>query len=82
MRESEIDAAAAKAALDDFRSLDIERHAHEPLFDRIWELRDNVAAYDAAYIALAEALDAVLITCDGKLAHAPRIYASIELIDS
>ena len=41
-----------------------------PLLERMWELRHNVTAYDAAYIALAERLDAVLITCDARLATA------------
>jgi predicted nucleic acid-binding protein len=43
---------------------------HEPLLDRVWQLHANLTAYDAAYVALAEALDATLITCDNRLGHA------------
>ncbi len=79
-QEGEIDLRSAKAALDDLRSLDMERHAHEPLLDRVWALRGNMTAYDAVYVALAEALDATLLTCDGKLARAPGVGKRIELI--
>ena len=60
--------------------MDLRRHAHEPLLPRVWELRGNLSAYDAVYVALAEALDGVLITCDGPLARAPGVGAEIELI--
>jgi predicted nucleic acid-binding protein len=66
-----LDAADAAVALEDLRSLDLERHAHEPLLDRVWALRHNLSAYDAVYVALAEVLDTVLLTCDGWLARAP-----------
>jgi len=45
------------AALDDYRALDLQRHAHEPLLERVWELRDNLTAYDAVYVALTEVLE-------------------------
>jgi predicted nucleic acid-binding protein len=48
-------------------ALPAERYSHTPLIGRIWELRHNFTAYDATYIALAEAMDAVLYTCDEKL---------------
>lgn len=79
--DGDIGQAAAAAALADFRSLDLRRHAHEPLLDRVWALRRNVTAYDAVYVALAEALDAVLLTCDGRLARGARTTARVELID-
>ena len=79
-RDGELDALDARAALDDFRALDLQRHAHEPLLDRVWALRENLSAYDAVYVALAEALDAVLLTCDGRLARAPRVAARVELV--
>lgn len=60
----------AGAAIADLQDLDIDRHAHDPLLERIWELRGNVSAYDAAYLALAEVLEATLLTCDRKLAKA------------
>ena len=75
----ELAARAAEMALDDFRALDLQRHAHEPLLERVWELRKNLTAYDAVYVALAEGLRAPLVTCDARLAHAPGIRASVEL---
>ncbi len=79
VREGEIGQHTAKSALEDLKSLDIERHAHEPLLDRVWALRNNLTAYDAVYVALAEALDTTLLTCDEKLAHAPGLDKTIEL---
>src|SRR6185503_11837634 len=48
--DGEIDAAAAAVALDDLRALDLQRHAHEPLLERVWDLRKNLTAYDAVYM--------------------------------
>ncbi len=67
-------------AVDDFRAIQIERYSHEHLIERIWELRDNMSAYDAAYIALAELLRAPLVTFDSKLAGAPLHDAKVELL--
>lgn len=78
VQDGELDLGTARAALEDLRSLDLERHAHEPLLDRVWALRENLTAYDAVYVALAEALDAVLVTCDGRLARAPGVGKRIE----
>ncbi len=71
VREGEIDADAGEVALDDLRALDLQRHAHEPMLERVWELRKNLTAYDAVYVALAEVLDGVLLTCDRRLSQAP-----------
>lgn len=60
--------------------LDITRYGHEELRPRIWALRQNVTAYDAAYIAVAEALDAPLLTLDARLAAAPGHQAEVHLI--
>jgi predicted nucleic acid-binding protein len=79
-REGELDATAAAVALDDLRALDLRRHSHEPLLDRVWDLRENLSAYDAVYVALAEALDSVLLTCDGRLARAPGTAPRVELV--
>jgi predicted nucleic acid-binding protein len=79
-QKGEIDAAEAAQALADLRALDLQRHAHEPLLDRVWELRENLSAYDAVYIALAEVLDTIMLTCDGPLARAPGMAARVELI--
>jgi len=69
-----------EAALSDLADLDIVRHPHEPLLARMWRLRDNLTAYDAAYVALAEALDAPLVTLDARLARSPGHSAVVDLI--
>ena len=80
VRDGEIDRGGAASVLDDLRSLDLERHSHEPLLERAWELRENLTTYDAVYVALAEALDTTLLTCDGKLARAPGMAERVELV--
>ena len=80
VRECEIDAGSAASALEDLRALDVQRHSHEPLLDRVWALRDNLTAYDAVYVALAEALGTTLLTCDGRLARAPGMARRVELV--
>ena len=80
VREGEIDPASAASALDDLRSLDLERYPHEALLDRVWALRENMTAYDAVYVALAEALDTTLLTCDGRLARAPGMSQRVDLV--
>jgi len=70
----------AEEALRDFADLDITRYPHEDLLRRIWALRKNVTAYDAAYVALAEALGAPLLTADEKLARSPGHKARVEVI--
>ena len=80
VRSGQIDARRGAQLLDDLRDLDLERHGHEPLLDRIWTLRENLTAYDAVYIALAEALDTTLLTCDRRIATAPRLSRRVELI--
>lgn len=54
------------------QDLALERSPHEPLLPRMWELRRNATAYDAAYLALAEALGAPLVTCDARLVGAAK----------
>ena len=66
-------------ALLDLADLPLARYAHDPLLPRIWELRHNVTAYDAAYLALAEALRAPLVTCDARLASAPGHSADVQV---
>ena len=70
----------AAEALQDFLDLPIERYPHDLFLIRIWQMRHNVTAYDAAYIALAEALDAVLITTDVRLASASGHDARVEVV--
>ncbi|HUF11462.1 MAG TPA: type II toxin-antitoxin system VapC family toxin [Longimicrobiales bacterium] len=75
-----VEARRAFAALAVHRAVRLERHAHESLLPRIWELRHNLSSYDAAYVALAEALDAPLVTCDERLAAAPGHRARVEVL--
>ena len=66
-------------ALEDLANIMFVRYPHTSLIQRIWELRENVTAYDAAYVALAEALDTPLVTMDARLAQAPGHNAAVEL---
>ena len=66
-------------ALTDLAGFPIHRYPHDVLLPRIWELRHNVTAYDAAYLALAEALPAPLVSCDGRLASAPGHAVNVEV---
>ncbi len=72
----------ADLALADLISLPMDRARHRPLLPRVWQLKDNVTAYDAAYVALAEALDVPLLTADTRLAAAPGPRCVIELLTS
>lgn len=69
---------AADARLD-LAALPLRRYPHLPLLERAWELRHNVSAYDAMYVALAELLDVPLVTCDAPLARAAGVRAQIEV---
>src|SRR5579883_1064307 len=71
----EIEAERGRAALVDLAEFPLTRYQHNFLLPRIWALRNNVTAYDAAYVALAEALDAPLLTRDRRLAAAPGHHA-------
>lgn len=75
-----LDEETAAAALRRWRDFDLERYPHEPLLDRIWQLRANVSAYDAVYVALAEALSDVLVTGDRRLARVPGLAVGIETV--
>ena len=75
----EISETRARTALSHWCSLDIQRYPHLPFLDRIWTLKENLSAYDAVYIALAEILAAPMITGDQKLAKAPGTSAKIEV---
>lgn len=79
-RAGDITAARGEQAIRDLADLPLERHSHEPLLGRIWQLRNNVTAYDAAYIALAEALDAPLLTLDSALTRVPGVRIPVEVV--
>jgi predicted nucleic acid-binding protein len=76
----EVTRSRAQQALDDHAGLVIERYPHRELLARIWQLRQSVTAYDAAYVALAEALNAPLLTCDAKLGGSHGHRARIEVV--
>jgi predicted nucleic acid-binding protein len=76
----EMDAERGREALRDLTDIPINRYPHDVFLPRIWELRPNMTAYDAAYVALAEILPAPLLTRDTRLASAPGHAAIIELI--
>jgi predicted nucleic acid-binding protein len=68
-----------REALMDLVDFPVHRYPHDVLLPRIWELRHNVTAFDAAYVALAEILAAPLVTCDARLGAAPRHAAKVEV---
>lgn len=72
--------AAVPRALRHLASFPIRRMPLAPLLERMWQLRDNLTAYDAAYVTLAERLDGPLITCDVKLAAASGPRCAFDLI--
>jgi len=80
VRGGKVEAGRAGGLLADMATLPVVRYAHEPLLARIWELRDNLTAYDAAYVALAGAAEATLVTCDARLGRAPLTGVTIEVI--
>jgi len=76
----QVEAARCQDALDDLQDFSLRRYQHDVLLPRVWELRHDLTAYDAAYVALAEALDATLLTRDRRLAAAPGHRARVELV--
>ena len=81
VRAREVSADRAAEAISDLADLDLHRHPHLDLLTRAWKLRENVTAYDAMYVALAEALDAAVVTCDAPLATAPGHHARIDVVE-
>jgi predicted nucleic acid-binding protein len=75
-----LDGRRAGLALTDLAELPLRRAPHLPLLARCWELRDNFTVYDAAYVALAEVLDAPLVTADSRLGRAPGTTCQIEVL--
>lgn len=69
-RAGRLDERRSAQALTDLSALPLRRAPHLPLLPRVWELRENLSAYDASYVALAEALDTVLVTADGRIERA------------
>ena len=80
VRTGEVSPDRAAEAIADLADLGLHRHSHVDLLTRAWKLRENITAYDAVYVALAEALEAPIVTCDAPLAKAPGHRARIEVI--
>jgi predicted nucleic acid-binding protein len=76
----QLDDRRAELALTDLAELALRRAPHKILLWRCWELRHNLTMYDAAYVALAELVDAVLVTADARLAQAPGVVCRIQLL--
>jgi predicted nucleic acid-binding protein len=81
VRAGEMSPDRAADAMADLAALDLHRHPHLDLLTRAWKLRENVTTYDAMYVALAEALDAPMVTCDKALAQAPGHHARMEVFE-
>jgi predicted nucleic acid-binding protein len=79
VREGALTPRRAEEAIEDLAALRITRHAPLLLMQRMWRLRQNLTAYDAAYVALAEELNAPLITRDHRIAAAPGHKAAVEV---
>lgn len=79
VRDRTVSPKRAQEAIDDLAALRITRYAPVLLLQRIWQLRQNLSAYEASYVALAEKLQAPLITRDHRLAAAPSLRAAVEI---
>ena len=78
----EVDVPSAKQALDTWRRTSVRRYAALPQLERVWELREDLSAYDAGYVALAEALGCPLVTADRRLGGAPGPRCPITVVPS
>ena len=76
----DVDDDRGRELLSDLRVFPMIRHPHHPFLGRAWELRLEISAYDALYVALAEALDAQLLTRDRRLASAAERYVTVEVV--
>lgn len=79
-RAGRIDDRRSGQVLTDLAALPLRRVSHRPLLPRVWALRENLTAYDAAYVALAEALNALLLTADGPLGRASGVRCEVEVL--
>ncbi|MDR1767646.1 MAG: type II toxin-antitoxin system VapC family toxin [Propionibacteriaceae bacterium] len=79
-RAGDIAADRAAMALDDLADFPAVRWGHEALLRRVWSLRENISAYDATYVALAEGLGAALVTRDSRLASAASAHAACPVV--
>ncbi|GAB3270003.1 PIN domain-containing protein [Kineococcus gypseus] len=75
-----ITSAQGWTALDVWRHLGVSRHPAPALLDRVWELREDLTAYDATCVALAEALDCALLTADARISRAPGVRCPVTVV--
>ena len=80
VRRGVLSPAEAGVRVATLAALPVERHAHTRLLPRIWDMRDNISTYDAAYVALAETLGLPLLTADRRLARAPGVRCAVEIL--
>jgi predicted nucleic acid-binding protein len=80
LRASALDSSQATQAVDDLLNLPLVVYSTAPLLRRVWELRDNITAYDACYVALAEMLGCPLLSADARLSRSPGINCAIEVV--
>jgi predicted nucleic acid-binding protein len=80
-RAKRLDERRSAQALTDLATLPLRRVPHLPLLARVWELRDNLSAYDASYVALAEALGTVFVSADGRLERATGVRCEIAILN-
>ena len=79
VRKGEVTPDRARQALEDLVDLPLERYSHELLLPRVWSLRESLTAYDAVYVALAEVLNATLLTRDRRISRAPGHAVRVEV---
>ena len=79
-RHGEMSEDGARRAVAVWASLGVGRHGAVGLLERVWELRDNLSAYDAGYVALAEALECPLLTADARIAGVPGIRCEVQVL--
>ena len=80
VRTGEVSPDRAADVMADLADFDLHRHPHLDLLTRAWKLRENVTAYDACYVVLAEMLDAQLVTSDVRLARAPGLRCAVDVL--
>ncbi|HSU37461.1 MAG TPA: PIN domain-containing protein [Propionibacteriaceae bacterium] len=82
VRRRVMDATTAWDLVHRFRWMAITRHGTIAMLDRVWELRDHLTAYDAVYVALAEAIDCPLVTADARISRAPGLRCVVTVVPS